>query len=77
MLTLGQLRAARAFVGWSQAELADRAGVSLPTIKRMETRGPEGSTLANVQSVLSALVAGGCTFLDDDGERGPGVRAKA
>ena len=33
---LEQLRAARGLLGWSQAELAERAGLSAPTVKRLE-----------------------------------------
>ena len=36
MITIEQLRAARGLLGWSQSELAERAGLSLPTVKRLE-----------------------------------------
>ena len=36
MITVEQLRAARGLLGWSQSELAARAGLSLPTVKRLE-----------------------------------------
>lgn len=36
MITAGQLRAARALIGIDQRALADRAGVSVQTIQRME-----------------------------------------
>jgi len=36
MITAAQMRAARALTGIDQKTLADRAGVSLPTIQRME-----------------------------------------
>jgi predicted transcriptional regulator len=39
MLTPAQLRAARALLGMDQRTLAERAGVSLPTIQRMEVAG--------------------------------------
>ena len=32
------LRAARAALGWSQAQLADAAGVSRPTVDRLERK---------------------------------------
>ena len=35
-ITIEQIRAARALLGWSQTELAERAGLSLPTVKRVE-----------------------------------------
>ena len=31
-----QIRAARALLGWSQSELAQRAGVGLATLQRLE-----------------------------------------
>jgi transcriptional regulator with XRE-family HTH domain len=36
VITIEQMRAARGLLGWSQSELAKRAGLSLPTIKRVE-----------------------------------------
>lgn len=36
MLTAPQMRAARALAGLDQRELAQKAGLSLPTIQRME-----------------------------------------
>ena len=36
MILIEQLRAARSLLGWSQTELAKRAGLSLPTVKRVE-----------------------------------------
>src|SRR5258708_34002262 len=36
LTTVEQLRAARALLGWSQTELASRAGLSLPTVTRVE-----------------------------------------
>ena len=36
MITAGQLRASRAFLGIDQRRLAEVAGLSLPTIQRME-----------------------------------------
>lgn len=37
MITSSQLRAARALLGWDQKQLAERSGLSLPTIQRMES----------------------------------------
>ena len=34
--TIDQLRAARGLLGWSQSELAARAGLSLPTVERLK-----------------------------------------
>jgi transcriptional regulator with XRE-family HTH domain len=36
VVTVEQLRAARGLLGWSQSELTARAGLSVPTVKRLE-----------------------------------------
>ena len=74
-VTAEQLRAARALLGWSQTELANRAGMSLPTVKRVETgRGPKVSEEARLV-LQRALVLGGVEFIDQNGG-GPGVRLR-
>ena len=72
-ITIEQLRAARGLLGWSQSELASRAGLSLPTVKRVESEfGPRVSDDARAK-LQGALEAGGIQFLDEDGG-GAGVR---
>ena len=74
-----QIRAARALLGWNGAELAKAAGVSLQTIRRMESAlGPGRSSAANVEGVRHALETAGVIFLDADDASGvgPGVRLK-
>ena len=76
MLTSAQLRAARALLKWSQSDLADKSGVSLPTIKRMEIRdGPLRGMAENVWKVQRALEDAGIVFIDENGG-GYGVRLK-
>lgn len=55
------LRAARAALNWSQAELAERAGVSIPTIARIEATliSPKVKTMGKL---LDALEKGGVCF---------------
>ena len=80
MLAASQIRAARALLGWSQPALAKAAGLSLPTIVRMESQlGPGRSSAANVQAVERALEAAGVLLLgaDDAASVGPGVRLKS
>jgi transcriptional regulator with XRE-family HTH domain len=79
MVTAGQIRAARALLGWSGAHLAQAARVSLQTIRRMESElGPGRSSAANVEAVQRALETAGVVFLEADGAgtAGPGVRLK-
>ncbi len=73
MISARQLRAARALVGWGQKDLAEAAGLSLPTIQRMETLGLHRSAAGNVEKVQRALEAAGIEFTDDDA---PGVRLR-
>lgn len=81
MLSPGQMRAARALLGWDQRRLAEASGVSLPTIRRMEAS--EHNVRGNVDTlvkVVDALERGGVQLiaegaLSDAGGRG--VRLKA
>ena len=76
MILGAQIRAARGLVGWSQAELAKAAMLSLPTIKRMEGPiGPGRSSADNVAAVVRALELAGVVFVDENGY-GPGVRLR-
>jgi len=71
--TIDQLRAARSLLGWSQSELAARAGLSLPTVKRLEGGfGPRVSEDAQAK-LQKAIEAAGIEFLDENGG-GLGVR---
>jgi len=71
-----QLRAARSMAGLTQAELAERSGVSMPTIKRLETgSGRLGVRLDTAQKLRIALEAAGVEFIAENGG-GPGVRLK-
>ncbi len=55
MITAGQLRAARALLGIDQRQLAEAAGLSLPTIQRMEAS--EGVIRGNVDSLMKLVGA--------------------
>ncbi|WP_297932325.1 transcriptional regulator [uncultured Brevundimonas sp.] len=78
MLTAAQIRAARALVDWSGSRLAAETGLSLPTIRRMESAlGPGRSAADNVSAVQKALEDAGVIFLAADAAGGPGVRLKA
>ena len=73
MIDAAQIRMARALVEWSQGELARRAGLSQPTIKRMEALGPGRSSADNVTAVQRAFEAEGVQFIPENGG-GAGVR---
>jgi transcriptional regulator with XRE-family HTH domain len=55
MITSAQLRAARALLGIDQRVLAEQAGLSLPTIQRMEA-SPD-VIRANVDSLMKVIAA--------------------
>ena len=75
VITIEQMRAARGLLGWSQSELAKRAGLSLPTVKRVEAgSGPRVSNEAR-HRIQQALEIGGVQFLAENGG-GPGVRLR-
>ena len=72
-ISVEQLRAARGLLGWSQSDLAVRAGLSLPTVKRLEGGfGPRVSDEARKKLRL-AIEAAGVEFIDENGG-GLGVR---
>ena len=80
MITAGQLRAARALLGIDQRQMAEAAGLSLPTIQRMEAS--EGVIRGNVDSLMKlvgALDALGIELITDSAASqggGRGVRHK-
>ena len=75
MLTIEQLRAARGLLGWSQSKLAARAGLSLPTVKRVEAEfGARVSDDAR-NKLQRALESAGVEFIQENGG-GPGVRLR-
>ncbi len=76
MLTTGyQLRAARALIGMEQMDLAERSGVNVNTIRKMEGKGAGtlASGLDTIRKVQGALEAAGVEF-QNHGR--PGVRLR-
>ena len=55
MITAAQLRAARGLLGIDQRELAELAGLSVPTIQRMEAS--DGVIRGNVDSLMKLITA--------------------
>ena len=62
MLTSGQVKAARALLGWRQSDLAAMSGVAEISVKNMEREAtdPRGSTLRKIET---ALEKAGCEFM--------------
>ena len=76
MVTTRQIKAARALLAWSQADLADRSGISEPTVARLESADGElGGREDTAQRLRAAIEAAGVEFIDENGG-GTGVRVK-
>jgi predicted transcriptional regulator len=70
------IRAARALLRWEQRDLEAASSVSLPTIKRLESKpGIMAAHLSTVAALKRALEAAGVEFIDENGG-GPGVRLR-
>ena len=78
MITVAQIRAARAMLNWHQSELAERSNVSLVSIKNLE-RGAVDARSSTLQKIKDAFEQGGEVVLEAGTSRdgGPGVRLKA
>jgi transcriptional regulator with XRE-family HTH domain len=80
MITAAQLRAARALLGIDQRKLAEMAGVSLPTIQRMEaSQGNVRGVVETLTKILAALDVAGIELIGNEQPsqgRGRGVRLK-
>jgi predicted transcriptional regulator len=73
-VSVRQIKAARALLAWSQDDLADRSGVSQPTIKRLEAAGGELGGRGETQEKLRrALEKAGVVFTNG---HEPGVRLR-
>lgn len=60
-----QIKAARALLGWTASDLAEKSGVSYPTVQRLDaTKGPVGGRHETVEAIRKALEAGGVQFLE-------------
>jgi len=75
MMTAAQLRAARALLGMDQKTLAEKAGVSVPTIQRMEaSQGNVRGVVESLTRVIEALNREGVELIADGEISGPGGR---
>jgi transcriptional regulator with XRE-family HTH domain len=65
------MKAARELIGWKQTDLADACGLSIVTIRRLESR--EGKLGGRADT--AALESAGVVFINENGE-GPGLRLR-
>lgn len=78
MLSISQIRAARAMLNWKQAELAEAAGVAESTIKLIE-RGAVDSRSGTLGKIQAAFEKAGVQFIPDGTPSlsgGPGLRLR-
>jgi transcriptional regulator with XRE-family HTH domain len=77
MITIRQLKAARALLGWSSIDLHKASGVAKSTIWRLESAddGPIGGRSATADAIRAAVERAGVIFIEENGE-GPGVRLR-
>ena len=75
IVTPAQLRAGRALLGLSQAELAGHACLSIQTVKRAEGDGELGVSEAAMAAIRVTLEDQGVIFIEA-GDEGPGVRLR-
>lgn len=74
-MTGNQLRAARALIGWTQAQVADAADLSVPTVKRAEGAALLSASPGAIAAIRAALESAGVEFIAENGG-GVGVRLK-
>jgi transcriptional regulator with XRE-family HTH domain len=73
MITGGQIRSARAALRWSIAELADKSGVGVRTIKRFEAvDGIPASRTSTLIELKAVLESAGVEFTGTESDR-PGI----
>jgi ribosome-binding protein aMBF1 (putative translation factor) len=71
MVTIAQIKAARALLGWSQVNLAEAAGLSLGVVKHIE-RGALDPQASQLQAVEDAFNRAGVTLNEPGDHRGEG-----
>jgi len=77
MLTGEQIRAARALARLDQTQLAESAGISLETVKRLERmHGPISANTGTEAAIRKAFADVGVIFIEENGG-GVGVRLKS
>ena len=80
MITAAQMRAGRALLGIDQRQLAELAGVSLPTIQRMEaSEGTVRGVIDSLTKIVEAFDRAGIELIGENASStggGRGVRLK-
>jgi transcriptional regulator with XRE-family HTH domain len=75
-ISIRQVKAARELIGWKQTDLAEACGLSIVTVRRLESQDGElGGRADTAGKIVAALESAGVIFVDENGE-GPGVRLR-
>jgi len=77
MISSSQVRAAKALLRWSGEDLAIKSGISLSTVRRVESSEgiPEAQNIKTIMAIKKALEDAGVEFIGSPDDR-PGVRLK-
>jgi transcriptional regulator with XRE-family HTH domain len=76
LITSAQIRAARALLDWSRADLAKNSGVGASALMRLESAdGIPGGNIKTFEAVQKAFESAGVEFIGSP-EDGPGVRLR-
>ena len=74
MISTAQVRAARVMLRWTAQNLADKSGVGVATIRRMEVlEGVPSGQVRTLIAIQQTLEAAGVEFIGTPDDR-PGVR---
>ncbi|MDE2422952.1 MAG: transcriptional regulator [Betaproteobacteria bacterium] len=77
MITSAQVRAARAFLRWSALDLAQKTGIGVATIRRIDmSEGVPSSNAKTLDLIQKVLESEGIEFVGTP-ENSPGVRFSA
>ncbi len=77
MITSGQIRAARALLKWSAADLSQKSQVGTATIQRMEVmEGVPSGNVRTLSAIQVALEKAGVEFVGSPADA-PGVRLRS
>lgn len=76
MIGSAQIRAARGLLGLSQAKLAQKAGLSAASVKRLEAATGIRGAAETVWKIESTLEQLGVEFIPAGEGKGPGVRLR-
>ena len=75
-VSIEQIKAARALLRWSQIDLAEKSGVSIATIKRLEAaKGDLAGRAGTSDAIRAALESAGVEFIAEN-SGGAGVRLR-